>query len=416
MRAVPVVAILVLAVAAQDKSPAQRGRAFYRAQACWQCHTQAKDRTFPVMTDLKRAGPVLDQVRQPRSRAWRLAMLFAPRAVLAESVMPAYPREFTPHGNQKAVREFLAKHDKDKDGVVTTIEMGGKDFPEGLDSTNNGIVSMADAAPVPSANLSALLDYMDAIDNSEVVAPAPPKQRKPRDARASVARGLSLYLRHCAGCHGKNADGNGAAAMFFPEHPPRNFVRGEFKFRSTMAPEPPTDRDLFRTIRGGAGPSMPAWSSLSDREVWDLVEFVKSHHRDYDKQKYDWQEDLAPEAIQIPVPPLRYTAESAFLGEKVYAEFGCANCHGASGKGDGVNVARVRGQIIRPTDYTRGARWLKGGADARSLVRSFLTGLHGTPMPAYATNFKAAKSAPPDRAPWHLAHFIMQQAKIPFDK
>ena len=110
------------------------------------------------------------------------------------------------------------------------------------------------------------------------------------------------------------------------------------------------------------------------------------------------------------------SAQSAAVGEKVYAEFGCANCHGASGKGDGVNVARVRGQIIRPTDYTRGARWLKGGADARSLVRSFLTGLHGTPMPAYASNFKAAKSAPADRAPWHLAHFIMRQAKIPFDK
>ena len=73
-------------------------------------------------------------------------------------------------------------------------------------------------------------------------------------------------------------------------------------------------------------------------------------------------------------------------------------------------------QIIPPSDYTRGARWLKGGADARSLVRAFVTGLHGTPMPSYASNFKSTRAAPPDKAPWHLAHFVMRQVGIPFSR
>ena len=71
---------------------------------------------------------------------------------------------------------------------------------------------------------------------------------------------------------------------------------------------------------------------------------------------------------------------------------------------------------MRPTDYTRGAKFLKGGADARSLVRVFLTGLHGTPMPNYAENFAVVESAPAADAPWHLAHFVLRQAGVPFEK
>ncbi|HEX5138820.1 MAG TPA: hypothetical protein VFY93_17755, partial [Planctomycetota bacterium] len=70
------------------------------------------------------------------------------------------------------------------------------------------------------------------------------------------------------------------------------------------------------------------------------------------------------------------------------------------------------GETVLPTDYTRGARWFKGGSDAKSIVRTLLTGLHGTPMPSFATDLAAVTSAPVPEAPWNLAHYVMRQAGI----
>ncbi|MDH3592963.1 MAG: cytochrome c, partial [Planctomycetota bacterium] len=287
-------------------------------------------------------------------------------------------------------------------------------------------------------------------------------------------------------------DGRGPAAPFFGNAPPRNFLRGEYKFRSATTPAPPLDEDLVRAIRNGAGPSMPAWPDFSGRQVRDLVEFLKSNHPAYVPHElfvnelggdallafvkgdtdvddasgaalgdgrvvkragrwwwvhgereqavtdgleveaggkryrfrigaavFDWMDDFKPEPLVVPDRTIAYTRASADIGRKVYEEFGCAECHGPEGRGDGPAAAQQRGslgQILVPADYSRGARHLKGGADAKSLVRAFLTGLHGTPMPAYAGNFVAAKSAPADDAAWHLAHFVMSQAGMPFDK
>ena len=61
--------------------------------------------------------------------------------------------------------------------------------------------------------------------------------------------------------------------------------------------------------------------------------------------------------------------------------------------------------------FQEGPHVLKGGADAASLVRSFMTGLSGTGMPAYAHNFHGMSP----KAPWHLAHHVMSLAGIPYD-
>jgi len=94
-------------------------------------------------------------------------------------------------------------------------------------------------------------------------------------------RGRAQFQRHCAGCHGADADGNGPAAGFFGAHAPRNFRRGEYYSRSTSIGRAPADADLFETIVNGYGPSMPGWPSLSDVQVWDLVEYLKSEHPGY---------------------------------------------------------------------------------------------------------------------------------------
>jgi len=490
-RLVPLPLLLAaLLVRAQD-APRAAGRALYATEACWQCHVHGGDPGFPPVAGTRRTGPVLG-ARPFRSAEWHRALLHDPRAVLPESQMPAYRHLFRGHEEAAAVAAFVERFDSpdgsmDQDGIVARAELGdGDDWPDALDRDQNGVISAADAPPVPSPAAAALIRF---ITPPPPAAPAPPpaaSRRPALDPAAAIERGGRLYARHCAGCHGARGNGNGPAARFFGLHPPRNFLRGEYRYRSTPTPQPPLDEDLFRTIRRGAGPSMPAWPHLSDAQVWDLVELLKSHHPAYvprelfvekggevvaaftrtseaedasglrigagrvvkragawwwnedgrerriedgfsahghvfriGREVYDWMADLEPERLPLPEPTVAYTRTSARIGAKVYEEFGCASCHGEKGRGDGPAAVQTRGslgQIVRPTDYTHGAVWLKGGADARSLVRSFLTGLHGTPMPAYRGNFASARSAPPEDASWHLAHYVMRQAGIPFDR
>jgi len=476
IRAALLVAVLSLPAALAEEQP--DGRAVYAREACWQCHRHAKD-SFPGIADARRDGPVIGAPGLARSPEWHLAHLYAPRTTSVGSEMPAFPGLFAENPRAAAVEAFLRQHDLDGDGVVTRKEC--EDF-EGLD-TGNGVVSRADAAPIPSPDALALVKYLEESEQAAPLAAAPPPP-PPADREAAAARGRARFLVSCAGCHGDRADGNGPAARFFPDHPPRNLLRGDYKFRSTRDTAP-LDEDLFRTIRQGAGPSMPAWPQLSDAQVWDLVLYLKSIHPYFLTQElfvteaggsgglaivqkgadsddasgarldggsvvkepdgrwwwrdasgarpiedgmragrytfrlgrpvYDWMEEFRPRPLVVPDPPFPYSEASADRGLRVYREMQCANCHGPEGKGDGPAAAETRGnlgEVVPPTDYTRGARWFKGGSDPRSIVRTFLTGLHGTPMPSFATDLAAVTSVPAPEAPWNLAHYVMRQAGI----
>jgi cytochrome c6 len=77
---------------------------------------------------------------------------------------------------------------------------------------------------------------------------------------ADVINGQRLYLMHCASCHGQN----GHAAM--PNAP--SFDRGE----RLMQP----DSALWSSIRRGRF-AMPAYAGvLSDREIFDIVAYLRS--------------------------------------------------------------------------------------------------------------------------------------------
>jgi cytochrome c oxidase cbb3-type subunit 2 len=89
---------------------AARGREIYVAEGCSYCHTQqvrplAQDLVFgrpstagdyayatPQLLGTERTGPDLSNIgsRQP-SAVWNYIHLYEPRAVVSESVMPAYP-------------------------------------------------------------------------------------------------------------------------------------------------------------------------------------------------------------------------------------------------------------------------------------------------------------------------------------
>jgi len=88
--------------------------------------------------------------------------------------------------------------------------------------------------------------------------------------------GESLFQSLCAGCHGKNGDGNGPFAPFL--HPkPRDFTGRTFKQRVNAGDIQSVDIGLYRTLSLGIkGTAMPAWSALSSRDRWALVHYVKT--------------------------------------------------------------------------------------------------------------------------------------------
>ncbi len=204
-----------------------------------------------------------------------------------------------------------------------------------------------------------------------------------------------LYQRHCTACHGEKGDGDGPAAYLLSPKP-RDFTSGVYKFRSTPTGSPPTDQDLLRTLKHGVnGTSMPAWDRLSEQELTDVIQTVKSF-----SDIFTYEDAMEP-PIAIASPP-RLTKRSVKAGRKVYEEMECSKCHGTKGKGDGPSSAKLTDdwdRPIRPYDFTRGPRLMKGGASPRDIYRTFMTGLDGTPMPSFIDELK-------EKQRWQLVHYI----------
>jgi len=195
-------------------------------------------------------------------------------------------------------------------------------------------------------------------------------------ATPATASGEELYSTFCASCHGPEGRGDGMAAPF-SRVPPADFTRAQFKVRSTPAGALPSDADLATVIRRGAGGdgAMPSFSFLSAGDVDRLVAHLKG-------LSPRWQREQAPPDLALP-PRVQGDARR---GQQVYQGWGCADCHGSSGRGDGPRAHELRdarGQRELATDLTR--PWtFKGGRDDVGLARSVLTGFNGTTMPGYA--------------------------------
>ena len=89
----------------------------------------------------------------------------------------------------------------------------------------------------------------------------------PRSAE-SIARGRQLFAKDCAVCHGADGRGDGPAAAGLPQRPDD---------LSKIAPPPafPDGVVAYRIINGVN--MMPAFkSTLSENEIWDLLNFIRS--------------------------------------------------------------------------------------------------------------------------------------------
>ena len=85
---------------------------------------------------------------------------------------------------------------------------------------------------------------------------------------SSVASGGELFIKNCAKCHGETGNGYGPVTQGFTTWP-----RQLWAWHKTG---PETDGYIYWFIKNGRS-DMPPWGIiLSEKEIWDLVSYVKT--------------------------------------------------------------------------------------------------------------------------------------------
>lgn len=202
--------------------------------------------------------------------------------------------------------------------------------------------------------------------------------------------GKYLFERNCIVCHGPRGDGKGEMApTLIPR--PRSFREGMFKFRTTPFGSLPTEDDLRHTIKHGlTGTAMGMFSQLTDEDVTNVIEYVKSFSRRWRKP-----ENHAP-PVKLSPPPdwLKVPAEiktHAQAGQKLFATH-CVSCHGekADGKGPAaIALKDIWGIPAAPSDLRQ--PHLRCGDAPADIFRVLATGLNGTPMVSFDATLTEAQ-------------------------
>lgn len=83
----------------------------------------------------------------------------------------------------------------------------------------------------------------------------------------SITRGSALFAANCLACHGASGQGDGPlSAGMYP--PPANFLAPHTRLH--------TDGQFFDWIRNGKpNTSMPAFTTLTDEEIWHLINYIE---------------------------------------------------------------------------------------------------------------------------------------------
>ena len=228
-----------------------------------------------------------------------------------------------------------------------------------------------------------------------------PVPAKPADTQALVAHGKEVYAQNCASCHGEKGDGHGICSAFLLPSP-RDFTAAHFKFRSTALGQLPTDDDMFRIVSLGVrGTPMPPWKWLLDEtDRWAVVEYIKTFSPRFADAK-----EKRVSIADFGTPPPR-TEATISAGKALYTKAGCITCHGEQGLGNGPSAPSLidaTGHHISPRDFSKPAAF-KAGYSAGEIVRTFMTGLDGTPMPGFA-NVISNQDA------WKLAYYVQTFAR-----
>ncbi len=280
----------------------KRGRVIYGREGCAYCHTQqvrflVRDVSrfgaptlawetrfdYPQLWGTRRIGPDLAREGSIRSLDWQLSHLYAPRALVPDSIMPGFPWLFdgAPDRPAQEGRDLLAYLET----LGRARELAG---PEGEAKARLACNCEEDMQRLefgPPTNLNA---------NA-----AKARRQGDHPTLASVTdskQGENVYRHNCSGCHGTRGEGDGPGAIGL--HPrPANLAEHEYT----------RDRLGVALWNGVAGTAMPAWRDTPERDLSALAGFVRGFHQP------------SPE----PILPAQVTE----LGSLVYGAH-CANCHG----------------------------------------------------------------------------------------
>lgn len=191
----------------------KQGLEVYIAEGCVACHTQqvrplpmdeawgrpsaARDylklggpmdiwRPYtPAVPGSARIGPDLSDVgsRQP-SKTWQYLHLYNPRAVVQDSIMPAYP--------------WLFKPVSDPGDAVTVVSVPEAYAPDGgeVSPTSRG-----------KALVAYLLSLRQEAQKTTSKTPAAPEKPEPSSEQGVSVDGAKLYANNCASCHQDNGQG-----------------------------------------------------------------------------------------------------------------------------------------------------------------------------------------------------------------
>jgi cytochrome c oxidase cbb3-type subunit 2/cytochrome c oxidase cbb3-type subunit I/II len=332
----------------------ERGRTVYGREGCAYCHTQQiryvpADRRrfgaptlawetrfdFPHLWGTRRIGPDLARAGSTRSDDWHFAHLFAPRSVVADSVMPAYRWLFdsSPDRPTQAARDLVAYLQTLGRAREIASPEGEQRAREGCNCPDDEMAQMAFEGPLNAS-------------------PARTRRGVPVPGLPLVAdddRGSKLFEANCAGCHGPRGagDGPGAAALL-----PRP---------SDLSAHTYTAQRLSEALWNGvAGTAMSAWRDHDRDDLAAIAHFVQGLG--------DAEKAAVPESLSL-------------LGARVYGDH-CVQCHGMDGGGDGFAATEL---AVAPTNFS---------AQRPSLSHSLRTireGVRGTRMAAWRGRLSEAE-------------------------
>jgi cbb3-type cytochrome oxidase cytochrome c subunit/cytochrome c553 len=301
----------------------ERGRQIYSREGCAYCHTQqirlvdadiarfgaptlAWETRFdyPHLWGTRRIGPDLAREGGVRSQDWHFAHLFAPRAILPQSVMPAFQTLFdgSPDRPRQDARDLVAY----LESLGRARELAGAE----------GEAHARRACNCPDDWMTMMAFHAPSLNAS----PARTRRGGASPALSATGdrgRGLELYAENCAGCHGPRGEGDGPGAALGLRPRPTNLAQHEYALAR-----------LSHVLWNGVdGTSMPAWRDLSHAERAALARVVRDFRVGGDES--------AP------------AQDVLNLGARVYSD-NCVQCHGVRGAGDGWAAAQLR---IAPTDF-----------------------------------------------------------------
>jgi cytochrome c oxidase cbb3-type subunit 2 len=229
---------------------------------------------------------------------------------------------------------------------------------------------------------------------------------------AAAPAGKAVYDKWCAGCHGADGKGAGAAATYMLPRP-RDFTAALYQVRTTASGQLPTDADIRYVIdEGMPGTAMPGWKTvLSDDERDQLVAYIKSFSRFFQNQQD------APQVLSFGRAP-GVNQMRIDSGKVYYDRIECWKCHGRAGRGDGPSAPTQEDDTrspIRPADLTE-PWYFNGGGTVEDIYRRLRTGLDGTPMPSFSDLLQGSPPFMSDEMLWNVAHYVRSLAPEEFPR